>query len=326
MIRSTEAVLTTHVGSLYRSEELMRLYADDINGQLRNPSVLLGQIEKEILGAVQKQAEIEIDIPSDGEASRFSFRGYFNDRVSGIERRPAKTPFRITSRDRTEFAQFYAQAAPHYWILPNSQPTEYVCTGPIRYNPELVLRDIELMKRAMKGHSFAQGFFPAQVPNSPNFRIANEYYRSAEEMDIALADAMREEYRLLTDAGFIVQLDDPFLAQEWEMFEPAIGLPEYRKIVSKRVELLNYCLEGVPEDQVRLHVCWGSWHAPHAHDLPLTAIVDLMLRVHAQAYSIEAANPQHEHEWVVWQDTKLPEGKISHSRCRHAQELRRRTS
>ena len=310
MIRSSDRILTTHIGSLYRSDKLMQLYSDDFAGKLRDPAMFQAQIQEEITMAVRRQEEIAIDIPSDGEASRFSFRGYFNDRVSGVERRPATSPFRITSRDRTEFFEFYAQATPHYWSVPNATPMEYVCVGPIRYKPDRVLRDIEMMKEAMRGHHFVQAFFPAQVPSSTHFRIANEYYATVEEMDIAFAEAMREEYRILAEAGFVVQLDDPFLAQEWEMFEPAISLAQYRNSVTSRVELLNYCLQGIPEEMLRLHVCWGSWHAPHAHDLPLADIVDLMLQVKAQAYSIEAANPQHEHEWALWQDTKLPDGKI----------------
>ncbi len=310
MIRSSDRILTTHIGSLYRSDKLMRLYGEEFEGKLRDPNELQAEIKNEVLEAVRKQEDVGIDIPADGEASRFSFRGYFNERVSGIEKRLTKKPFRITSRDRTEFAGFYAQAIQHYWILPNAEPMEYVCVGPIRYNPDRVLRDIGIMKEAIKGRRFSQAFFPAQVPSSPHFRIANEYYRTAEEMDIAFAEALRQEYRILTEAGFVVQLDDPFLAQEWEMYEPAVSLSQYRKAVTARVELLNYALEGIPEEMVRLHVCWGSWHAPHAHDLPLADIVDLMLQVRAQAYSIEAANPQHEHEWAVWQETKLPEGKI----------------
>jgi 5-methyltetrahydropteroyltriglutamate--homocysteine methyltransferase len=127
---------------------------------------------------------------------------------------------------------------------------------------------------------------------------------------VAVADAVREEYKLLAGAGFIVQLDDPFLAEEWEVYQPALVLSDYRKWVERRIELLNYSLRSIPAEMVRLHVCWGSWHGPHAHDLPLKALVDLMLKVNTQAYSIEAANPQHEHEWEVWRETKLPDGKI----------------
>ncbi len=314
MIRSTDRILTTHIGSLYRSPELLQFYRRSIAGEPYDEAAFQEQIRAETIAAVKRQSDLGIDIPSDGEMSRFTFLRYFNERVSGIELRPVERRAAPVSRDRTEFAAFYAQAAPHYWLPGEGRPTIPVCVAPIKYNPERAQLDIAVKKEALRAQSFPAAFFPAQVAPgravSPQFKIGNEYYRTDEELDIAVADAMREEYKLLTGAGFIVQLDDPFLAEEWEVHEPALALADYRKWVERRVALLNYSLEGVPEEMVRLHVCWGSWHGPHAHDLPLKALVDLMLKVNVQAYSIEAANPQHEHEWEVWRETKLPDGKI----------------
>ena len=310
MIRSRDRILTTHVGSLYRSPQLLEMYRKKFSGIELDDAAFQSEIIKETKDAVHLQADLGIDIPSDGEMSRFSFRGFFNERLSGIEFGHAGA-YVHASRDRTQFADFYANAAPHYWTAAIGVRTPIpICVGPIRYNPEQVTRDIANLKDAVKGHSFSQAFMPAQAPPSVSNPIKNEFYRTQEELDVAYAEALREEYKLLANAGFVVQLDDPFLAAEWEIHEPAIGIEEYRKIVEARVALLNYAIEGVPEDMVRLHVCWGSWHGPHAHDLPLGAIVDLMLKVKAQAYSIEAANAQHEHEWEIWKTTKLPDGKI----------------
>jgi 5-methyltetrahydropteroyltriglutamate--homocysteine methyltransferase len=308
------------------------LYRQSITGEAYDEAAFQEQIRIEAIAAVGRQSEVGIDIPSDGEMSRFTFLRYFNERVSGIELRPVARRAAPGSRDRTEFAEFYAQAAPHYWLPGEGRPTIPVCVGPIKYNPERAQRDIAVMNEALHSYAFTAAFFPAQVVPwraiSPQFRITNEYYRNDEELDVTVGDAVREEYKLLTGAGFIVQLDDPFLAEEWEVHEPALTLADYCncKWVERRVELLNYSLQGVQAEMVRLHVCWGSWHGPHAHDLPLKALVDLMIKVNTQAYSIEAANPQHEHEWEVWRETKLPGRQDTHPRSRHAQELRDRAS
>jgi len=310
VIRSSDRILTTHVGSLYRSPQLLEMYRRKLNDEPCDEAEFQSLILQETKSAVRLQAEIGIDIPADGEMSRFSFRGYFHDRVSGLTFGPAGA-YVNRSRDRTEFADFYAQAAPHYWMPVVGKPLPVpVCVGPITYNSEPALRDIANLKEAMKDFRFMQPFMPAQVAPSSTTAIRNEYYSTQEECNIAFVEALREEYKLLAASGLVVQLDDPFIAQEWEVYEPAISIKEYRKRAEERVALLNYSLEGVPEDMVRLHVCWGSWHGPHAHDLPLRDIVDILLKVKAQAYSIEAANPQHEHEWEVWKDVRLPDGKI----------------
>ena len=310
MIRSSDRILTTHIGSLYRSPQLLDMYRRRLNDEPCDESEFQSLIRKETNDAVRLQAELCIDIPADGEMSRFSFRGYFHERVSGFKFGPAGT-YVNTSRDRTDFADFYAQAAPHYWNPGvGKRPPVPICVGPIKYNPEAALRDIANFKEALQGHRFAQAFIPAQVAPSPTTVIKNEFYKTQEECDVAFVEALREEYKLLVGAGFVVQLDDPFITQEWETYEPAIGIGDYRKLAEARAALLNYSLAGVPQDMVRLHVCWGSWHGPHAHDLPLRDIVDILLKVNVQTYSIEAANPQHEHEREVWKDVKLPEGKI----------------
>jgi 5-methyltetrahydropteroyltriglutamate--homocysteine methyltransferase len=185
-------------------------------------------------------------------------------------------------------------------------------TGPISYIGEAqVQADVEMLRAAMAGAGgMHEAFMCVLAPGWLEHWMYNEYYRSDEEYLFALADAMKHEYKAVIDAGFILQLDDPGLPDTYDMIVPTPSIEDYRKFAEVRVEALNHALKGLPEDRIRYHICWGSWHGPHTHDLPLKHVVDLMLRVTAEAYSVEAANPRHEHEWKVWQDVKLPDGKI----------------
>ena len=185
---------------------------------------------------------------------------------------------------------------------------QLVCTGPVSYTgTELLKTDLDNFKAALQGVQVEEAFIPALTTMTVG---PNRYYKTDEEYEIALAEAMRVEYRAIVDAGFVVQIDDPGLPAQWDAYVEAPPLAEYRKVAARRIEVLNYALKGIPEDRVRYHICWGSWHGPHVTDIPLADIVDLMLSVKAQMYSIEAANVRHEHEWKLWQDVKLPEGKI----------------
>jgi 5-methyltetrahydropteroyltriglutamate--homocysteine methyltransferase len=207
-------------------------------------------------------------------------------------------------RDRSLFQEFYAEE-----LGPRSAARQQLaCTGPVTYTGQALLQqDIENFKSALAGVNVEEAFMPALAPA---YGGENRYYRTADEFDEAVAKAMNVEYQAIVEAGFIVQIDDPGLPSYWNRYVPAIGLDEYRKQAQRRVELVNLGLEGIPEDRVRYHICWGSWHGPHVTDIPLEDVVDLMLQVRAQMYSIEAANARHEHEWRVWQDVKLPDGKI----------------
>ena len=189
------------------------------------------------------------------------------------------------------------------------QVTAYFCTGPLRYTGTVSVRaDIERLAVAAGGHDGVQAFLPAITPGTVEHWLRNEFYPDQESFLFAIADVLREEYQAIIDAGLILQVDDPDLPDGWQMF-PEMTVPEYRRYAALRIEALNYALRGLPEEQVRLHICWGSYHGPHRDDIPLRDLVDLVLTVRAGCYSVEAANPRHEHEWAVWEETALPDGK-----------------
>jgi 5-methyltetrahydropteroyltriglutamate--homocysteine methyltransferase len=260
---------------------------------------------------VRRQAEAGVDVVSDGEFGKsISWSQYVLERLSGFERRPIKAganPF-ARGADRTRFAEFYAELDARETPATIS---ESICVGPIKYTGQAALqRDIDNFKTALKGVNVEEGFLPVAAPASVIPDRKNEHYTSDEECLRAIAEAMRTEYRMIVDAGFILQLDDARTAVTYDRMVPPGTLQDYRKWVGMHVELLNHALEGIPEDRVRYHVCWGSWPGPHTTDVPLKDIVDLILQVRVGAYVIEGANPRHEHEWKVWRDAKLPAGRV----------------
>jgi 5-methyltetrahydropteroyltriglutamate--homocysteine methyltransferase len=213
----------------------------------------------------------------------------------------------LRTGERIEFADFYKTLN---WPTPTER---VVCTGPVSYiGNEEVKKDTSLFKAALSEAAVKveEAFMCVLAPGWLEHFFHNEHYRNDEEFLFALADAMKHEYKAIVDAGFVLQIDDPALPDTYDMIVPTPSIEEYRKIAVVRVEALNRALEGLPEDRIRYHICWGSWHGPHTHDLPLEHVVDLMLKVKAGAYSVEAANPRHEHEWKIWKRVKLPESKI----------------
>jgi 5-methyltetrahydropteroyltriglutamate--homocysteine methyltransferase len=227
-------------------------------------------------------------------------------------RKPGETA--RSSRDRAEFAQFYKElesGGSYYYRSPGGDTppgTRWACTGPVTYIGQDSLREeIDDLRAALEVVTVQEAFLPATSPIRPN---TNAHYASEDSYYEAMADAMRTEYRAIVDAGFIVQIDDPHLPTLWDSQAQEPSLAEYRKRAARDVEIVNHALRGIPEDRVRYHICWGSWHGAHAHDIPLQNVADILLKVNAQAYVIEAANARHEHEWQIWKDVKLPEGKI----------------
>jgi 5-methyltetrahydropteroyltriglutamate--homocysteine methyltransferase len=298
---------TTHVGSLIRPPELLELLRAGKAGTPQYQEVL----GRSVAQAVKRQAEAGIDIPSDGEFGKnISWSQYALERLSGFERRPVpkeKNPF-YGGADRARFAEFYAELD----AQPGGGSSAHlaVCTGPIAYTGQAeVRRDIDNFKAALAAAGVKEGFLPVAAPSSVIPDRRNEYYKSDDECLEAIAAAMRAEYRAIVDAGLYLQLDDARLAVTYDRMVPPASFAEYRSWVAKHVEILNAALEGIPEQRVRYHVCWGSWPGPHTTDVPLAGIVDLILRVRAGAYLIEAANPRHEHEWRVWEQAKLPAGR-----------------
>ena len=214
----------------------------------------------------------------------------------------------MQTNERIEFAEFYKDLQ----FLP-AAPERAICSGPVNYiGQEEVRKDLELFTSALAEANVRveETFMCVLAPGWLEHFFYNEYYSTDEEYLFALADAIKHEYKAIVDAGFILQIDDPALPDTYDMIVPLPSIEEYRKFAAVRIEAVNHALQGVPEDRVRYHICWGSWHGPHTHDLPLKHVIDLMLKVKAGAYSVEAANPRHEHEWKIWKEVKLPQGKI----------------
>jgi 5-methyltetrahydropteroyltriglutamate--homocysteine methyltransferase len=300
-------ILTTHSGSLIRPPELLDLLRAGKAGTLEYRECL----KRSVAQVVRRQAQTGIDIPSDGEFGKnISWSQYALERLSGFERRSTsrdRNPF-YSGADRARFPEFYAEMD----AAPGGSRSEHlaVCVGPISYTGKAdVRRDIDNFKAALAAAGVRDGFLPVAAPASVIPDRKNEYYSSGDECLQAIANAMRSEYRAIVDSGLYLQLDDARIAVTYDRMAPPAGLDEYRSWVAKHVEVLNAALEGIPEDRVRYHVCWGSWPGPHTTDVPLAAIVDLILRVRAGTYLIEAANPRHEHEWRVWEKAKLRPGR-----------------
>ncbi len=315
MKRSTNRILTTHVGSLIRPPRLLELVRAKESGQAADQSAYEQCLKDSVAEVVRQQARAGIDIVNDGEFGKStSWSLYALKRVSGFELRPVQpgaNPF-ARGADREHFKEFYTELEggnDRTWS--NVTRHEAVCVAPVRYTGLGELQhDIENLKSALQGVQVEEAFLPVAAPSSAIPDRKNEYYRDDEELVVALAEALRTEYRAIVDAGFLLQLDDARAAVTYDRMVPPASFDDYYRWVARHVEVLNHALEGIPEDRVRYHVCWGSWPGPHTTDVPLRKIVDLILRVRAGAYLIEAANPRHEHEWRVWQDVKLPDGKI----------------
>jgi 5-methyltetrahydropteroyltriglutamate--homocysteine methyltransferase len=308
MKNSKDRFLTTHVGSMIRPQVIQDYSAKLARGEEIDRAAYEATLRESVAEVVRNQAKCGIDVISDGEFGKPSWTGYLFNRVSGFEQRQVPRP-RVGYRGwdaEDRFKAFYESA-------PNSGPTvpQMVCVGPIQYTDEgraIMRRDVENFKAALRDVQVEEAFLPVNAPCSIATNYKNEYYKTDEEFLFAVAEALHEEYRVITEAGLIVQTDDAILAN---LHDPVVdaGL-DYRSWVDMNVAALNHALDGIPQDRVRYHLCWGSWPGPHTTDVPLAEIVDLILKVNCQAYSIEGANPRHEWEWVVWQDTKLPEGKV----------------
>jgi 5-methyltetrahydropteroyltriglutamate--homocysteine methyltransferase len=262
---------------------------------------------------VRQQAATGIDVVNDGEFGKPGFSEYVRERISGFEVRdfrPGEAPptRSISSRDKQEFAEYFANRGGRAAI--GTRQRHVFCTGPLQYVGQAAVRtDIANLKAALAGVQVEEAFLPAVAPGTIEHWLANEHYPTDEAYLYAIADAMHDEYKAITDAGLILQIDDPDLPDAWQI-HLEMSVAEYRKYAELRIDALNHALRDCPMEQVRLHVCWGSYHGPHKYDIPLRDIVDIVLKVRAQAYSIEASNPRHEHEWQLWEDVKLPEGKM----------------
>ena len=315
MQRSEQRILSTHVGSLIRPDPLLPFIRAKQNGQPYDERAYGACLADSVKQIVRRQSAAGIDVPSDGEFGKsISWSQYALERLSGFERRPVASKASIArGADRTRFAEFYAEldAASGPPATALASVGEAVCVGPIRYTGQAeVQRDIANFKAALAAAGVAEGFLPVAAPASVIPDRKNEHYRSDEEMLDAIAEAMRDEYRAIVDAGLLLQLDDARAAVTYDRMVPPASFADYRRWLELQVAAINRATEGIPTDRIRYHVCWGSWPGPHTTDVALRDIVDLVLQVRAGAYLIEAANPRHEHEWRVWEKAKLPAGAV----------------
>ncbi len=310
MKRSTDRILTTHVGSLIRPKELQDLLrAQQAGGG--DERAYETCLKESVAWVVRRQAEAGIDIVDDGEFGKnISWSQYALERLSGFERRKVpleKNPF-VAGADRARFGEFYAEMDA---AQGPSSDWESVCVGPIAYTGKAALeRDIADIKTALSGVDVTEAFLPVAAPASVIPDRKNAYYKDDEEMFVALAEAMRTEYRTIAESGLLLQLDDARAAVTYDRMVPPKSFADYRAWLAHQIEVLNHAVEGIPAERIRYHVCWGSWPGPHTTDVPLKDIVDILMRANVGAFLIEGANPRHEHEWEVWKEAKLPDGKI----------------
>jgi len=317
MPRSTERILATHVGSIPRPPKLIEYLRAIEGNQAYDEAAYETCLSESIAGIVREQAAAGIDIVSDGEFSKGkNWAFYVHDRLTGIERRAltadeAKDPLATIGggRDREAFPEFYAEYDEASG-LKGRLGFRAVCSKPIAYcGQAAVQRDIANLKAAASKVKVEAAFLPVVAPASALPAAKNEHYADERGFLMALAEALRQEYKAIVDAGLMVQIDDAFLPYMYEKLVPPLTHAQYREWAEMRIDALNHALEGIPEDCSRYHICWGSWNGPHAFDVPMKDIVDLLLKVKVGAYLFEAANPRHEHEWRVWEKVKLPAGK-----------------
>jgi 5-methyltetrahydropteroyltriglutamate--homocysteine methyltransferase len=333
-MRSTDRVTTSHVGSLPRPEDLIDLNRGRIDGEDIDEAAYQALLRQATVDVVRRQSKIGLDLPNDGEyghamGGRIDYSAWWSytfHRLGGLGEwtgftslpmAPSKNGLALAGmmerRDSSRFPAIYASLfeTGGVGMKTTRDDVEHgmgvpVCTEPLTYvGHDEVARDVANLKAALAENDIDEGFMCAIGPGSLS-RIGNAYYDTAEDFVWACAEAMREEYQAIAGAGLIVQIDEPSFAENWDQFNPAPSIEEYRDFTMARIEALNHALRDIPREQVRFHCCWGSWHGPHTTDLELKHVVDLLLRIDAGAFSFEAANARHEHEWRVWEDVELP--------------------
>jgi 5-methyltetrahydropteroyltriglutamate--homocysteine methyltransferase len=313
MQANTDRIQTTHVGSLVRPPELVAYMRKRLERQAVDYAAYEQYLTRAITEVVERQAKAGLSVVNDGEYPKSSWYRYVTERLNGLEFRPVPSerpkPTPSAGLDFERFRDFYAEyqsgqqanAGAGYWAV----------TGPISYRGHAqVQRDIANLKAALRNVRGVSGFLPVVAPASVLQGLRNEYYGTEEKLSSALGAALREEYKAITDAGLIVQLDDAWLAAKYDVMVPPARFADYYAWAEQKVAALNRALEGIPEQQSRYHVCWGSWNGPHTNDVAAEDIIDLILDVKVGGYSLEMANPRHEHEWRIWEKVKLPPQRV----------------
>ena len=332
MRSSRDRILTSHAGSLPRPDALIEANRMRASGTGGDEAPFQAQLRSAVSDVVGLQKALGIDLPGDGEfgksmGSRINYGAWWSysfQRLGGLElsgpglydvpaQRSRPDEVMLTSfgdrRDRLRFSAAYNDPDSGITTGPRA-PNSPVCIGPLTYMGQAAIKaDVENFKAALAANGIEEGFMTSVAPGSAS-RIGNTYYKTDDEFLFACADAMREEYKAIIEGGLILQLDDPSIAENWDMINPEPTVEAYRRFTMRRVEALNHAIKGLPMERIRFHLCWGSWHGPHTTDIPMRDIVDVMLAVNCQAYSFEAGNVRHEHEWNVWRDVKLPDDKL----------------
>ena len=314
MLRSTDRILTMHAGTLPRPADIRERVMAKSRGEQVDDAQLTADMRGVIAENVLLQMEKGIDSVNDGEVSKSSFSNYMRERLDGLEIRTvdpnAPRMGAIGGRDLQYFPEYF-QVGPNRSAAATGQNRvdQTVCVGPISYvGHSDVQADIDNFRAGLEGTTPPEIYLPAITPGTVEHWLKNEHYASQEEFLFAVADALAIEYKIIVDAGFLLQIDDPDLPDAWQI-HPDMDVPAYRKFAQLRVDALNHALRDIPEESIRFHTCWGSYHGPHMFDIPLADIADIILNVKAAGYSIEASNPRHDHEWVVWKDVDWPDGK-----------------
>jgi 5-methyltetrahydropteroyltriglutamate--homocysteine methyltransferase len=310
MKSSSDRIITTHAGSLPRPPELLKLIRAKAMGQPFDEKELANEVTRSVEALTKRQAELGLDVISDGEMSKPSFLSYITERLGGVRvtAEPLGSPWK-DSRELKTYPEYYAWEA-SLNLSPASGAKRVVCDGPLTYKGHRqVAADVATFKAALAKVNVREAFLPAISPSNVEFWIRNEYYKTDEEYIFALADVLHEEYKAITDAGLLLQIDDPRLVTQY-VFDASLSIEDCRKWAEVRVEALNQALRGLPEEQIRFHTCYSIDMGPRTNDMELKNIVDIILKIRAGAYSFEGANPRHEHEWKVWGQVDLPRHKF----------------
>jgi 5-methyltetrahydropteroyltriglutamate--homocysteine methyltransferase len=307
MKQSKDRTLTTHVGSLPRPVDLLDMIRAKSRGERVDERTLGSRLKDAVGEIVREQADIGIDVVDDGEFGKPSFVTYVRDRLEGLSRKEGErqSPW-LRSREAASFPDFYRSQLGAV----NARQALMACTGPIRYKGHAALQaDLANLKAALAGVNVAEAFVPSISPSNIEDWNHNEHYKTAEDYLYAIGDAMREEYKAIVDAGFLVQIDDPQLVTHY-VVHPEATIEQCRAWAELHVEALNHALRDIPREKIRYHTCYGINMGPRVHDLELRHMIDIVLKVKAGAFSFEASNPRHEHEWTVWEHAKLPDGAV----------------
>jgi 5-methyltetrahydropteroyltriglutamate--homocysteine methyltransferase len=310
MKRSNDRILTTHVGSLPRPDDLFELMLARMDGKPVDDAAYAARVRQAVEDSVKQQADAGLDVVSDGEMGKPSFITYASQRLAGLEKSEGTRPSPFSNtRETRDFPEYY-QSQVAEQVSARRRRALMICRGPIAYKGQAQLKaDLDTLKAALKNVSVTEAFVPAIAPSNIECTSPNEYYPSAEKYVFAIAEAMREEYKAIIDAGFLLQIDDPFLVTYY-ITRPELSVADCRKWAELRVEALNHALEGIPADRVRFHTCYSINMGPRIHDMQLKDIIDIILKVKAQGFTFEAANPRHEHEYEEWKRAKVPDDKI----------------